>query len=79
MAAKAEDLIGEIQSLQVQGGLQESASQSPRQTLPLPPELRDSIYGYLLYHENVHEEPWHTRTESERGQVWSQCCLDKSW
>ncbi|KAK5111402.1 hypothetical protein LTR85_012176 [Meristemomyces frigidus] len=38
-----------------------------RPNLPLPRELRDHIYGYLLNHESVQAPPYHSRAEGERG------------
>jgi hypothetical protein len=42
---------------------------APRPNFPPPRELQDLIYGLLLYHNNVHEEPYYKRTESKRGKV----------
>ena len=48
---------------------------SPRlPNLPLPRELRDHIWGYLLYHKNVHEEPYHKRSASARSKVRRTGC-----
>ena len=42
---------------------------TPRPNLPLPRELREHVYSYLLHHENVREAPYHTRSKSARGKV----------
>ena len=44
-------------------------AQPPRQNLPLPRELRDQIYGYLLRNEHVHDRSYGTRPQNQRGQV----------
>ena len=41
----------------------------PQSHFTVPRELRDRIYGYLLYHDHVHEEPYHTRRQSACGKV----------
>lgn len=40
---------------------------TPRPNLPLPRELRDHVYFYLLRHENVREALYHTRSTSTAG------------
>lgn len=44
-------------------------SPPPRPTLPLPRELRDKIYSYLLSHQHVHGEPYKCQAE-EVTSVW---------
>lgn len=41
----------------------------PRASFPLPRELRDIMYTFLLKHDNVRGAPFHTRKKSRRGKV----------
>ena len=45
--------------------------QTARANFPLPRELRDQIYGYLLYHPHVHQDVYASRSSMERGEVSS--------
>lgn len=48
----------------------QGAHNSPsRSNLPLPRELRDQIWRYLLRHEHVHDGMWRDRPLSRRGPV----------
>ncbi|KAK3715082.1 hypothetical protein LTR37_007292 [Vermiconidia calcicola] len=40
----------------------------PMANFPLPRELRDQIYGYLLHHEHVLDKPYDTRSEDQRSK-----------
>ena len=59
-----EEGLGVVNSpnVDIQGGL-------ARPNLPLPRELRDQIWGYLLYHQYVHAEEWSDRARSTHGKV----------
>lgn len=45
------------------------AQRQTRPNLPLPRELRDQIWRYLLQHVHVHEEPYRERAMSKQGAV----------
>ncbi|KAK3723014.1 hypothetical protein LTR37_002160 [Vermiconidia calcicola] len=40
----------------------------PIPNFPLPRELRDQIYAYLLNHQHVSEMPYYTRSKDQRGK-----------
>lgn len=42
---------------------------TPRANFPIPRELRDIIYSFLLYNDNVQAKPYRTRDASTRGKV----------
>lgn len=64
-------LTSPLQSLSVSNQIS-NASIAPRaqSNLPLPRELRDQIYGYLLHHEYIQDRPYSRRNQSERGEVF---------
>ena len=63
-------LTSQLQSTLVFNQLSDAATAPPPQpNFPLPRELRDQIYGYLLRDEYVHDRPYRHRTQSERGKV----------
>ena len=68
-----EDVEGvgaQLEQLSISNGAdQETPMTVPRANFPLPRELRDQIYGYLLHHEYVHEAPYHTRDATTRHKV----------
>lgn len=77
------DLPGAINAINLQTlTLSDSqlAAQCSTQLLPnfpLPRELRDQIYLYLLHHEYVHDRPYHRRSKDKRGLVSSFNSLAK--
>ncbi len=52
---------------------QPADSDRPQPHFTFPRELRDRIYAYLLHHDHVREEPYHTRKQSARGKVSTGC------
>ncbi|TKA28988.1 hypothetical protein B0A50_03400 [Salinomyces thailandicus] len=58
--------------------LTKKSAAEPRPNFPLPRELRDQIYGYLLNHEHVHAPPYHTRPQQDRGTQSEATNRDRS-
>ncbi|KAK4544794.1 hypothetical protein LTR36_004043 [Oleoguttula mirabilis] len=56
----------------------ETAIVPPRATFPVPIELRDHIYSFLLDHEKTRAQPYHTRPQNERGTQSEVNLRDKS-
>jgi hypothetical protein len=93
MAQPANALVAGLSGIQlsITGASTQQAQTSPqdpsisirnrpaRITFPLPRELRDKIYGYLLTAEHVLDEPWYIRPESLRGEVSNVVVLSRGW
>jgi hypothetical protein len=54
-----ENIATATDALRISGGDSNTASPEMRTNFPLPRELRDQIYGHLLYHEHVRDEPYY--------------------
>ncbi|KAK5171820.1 uncharacterized protein LTR77_003456 [Saxophila tyrrhenica] len=69
MAETTDELVSSLGTLSVDDkSTQPAEPTSLRANFPLPRELRDHIYGYLLSHEHVHEKPWYTHPSERRGK-----------
>ena len=76
-AGDSEQLAQSLQTLSLSDQAGKKAKQiAPRTNFPLPRELRDEIFGYLLHHEHVREKPYYARIPSERSKVSSEWMLD---
>lgn len=66
-----EDAGAQLEQLNISDGTKHDtkATSTPRVNFPLPREIRDHIYGYLLCHEYVHEAPHYTRDAAVRDKV----------
>ena len=51
--------------LSITGGSTIKEAKRMRANLPIPRETRDQIYGYLLYHEHAHDQPYHVRSAED--------------
>ncbi|KAK5135623.1 hypothetical protein LTR08_005103 [Meristemomyces frigidus] len=45
-----------------------STTNTPQPNLPLPRELRDHVFGYLVNQQHVRAQPYYTRPKQARGQ-----------
>ena len=70
MAEDAQAVAQKLQDVSIAESDTMAQQQPPHlPNFPIPRELRDKIYGYLLHHEHLVDEPYHTRSEDKRGRV----------
>lgn len=68
MAELTEDIAMELHNMTITIQSAEAHTEL-RSKFPLPRELRDRIYAYLLVGEYVRDEPYHTLPPSQRHAV----------
>ena len=61
--------IEQIDALDLEDDKARIATTPLLQTFPVPRELRDQIYSYLLCHEYVKEAAYSKRAHSQRNEV----------
>lgn len=68
MAEDIEPVAAAMQDISLSGS-NAAVSKPAIPNFPIPRELRDKIYSYLLHYEYVEDEPYHTRPKEERSEV----------
>lgn len=69
MAEDSASLVIATQRLNISDSTDDAGTRPAQVNFPLPRELRDQIYGYLLRHEHVHEDPWPQRTPRKKRKL----------
>lgn len=70
--------IDELEKLNIDDAIADDLEPpAPMPNFPLPRELRDHIFSYLLRHEHVRTEPYHTRKPSARSEVRKSLELER--